>query len=85
MRNATGKPDELLYNDFFTYLTNDRIETMRITPLGGENPGLYSVSGKYKTETNADGLYVIVLSEDDIEIKVKPLLPLIILKWNMSV
>ncbi|HOH17759.1 MAG TPA: ATP-dependent zinc metalloprotease FtsH [Bacilli bacterium] len=76
MRNATGKPDELLYNDFFTYLTNDRIETMRITPLGGENPGLYSVSGKYKTETNADGLYVIVLSEDDIEIKVKPFIAL---------
>ncbi|MGD9886932.1 MAG: ATP-dependent zinc metalloprotease FtsH [Bacilli bacterium] len=76
MRNATGKPDELLYNDFFEYLADDRIETMRITPLGGENPGLYSVSGTYKTDTNADGLYVINLSEDDIEVKVKPFIAL---------
>jgi cell division protease FtsH len=72
MKNATGKPDELLYNDFFSYLDDDRIETMRITPLGGENPGLYSVSGIYVDDSAAKASYVIRLSETDIEVKVKP-------------
>ncbi len=72
MRNASEEPDELKYNDFFTYLDDDRINTMRISPVGGDNAGLYSITGVYINDLGTEGAYVIILSETDIEVTVKP-------------
>ena len=56
-----SKPDDLSYNDFWTYLEDDKIQTMTITPAVGENNQNYVINGKY---TNSDGetkKYEIVL------------------------
>ena len=72
MRNVTTQPDQLGYQDYFTYLENDKVDTIRITPVGGENQSLFNVTGEYTNDDGVKKKYVIILSEVDIETKLKP-------------
>jgi len=72
MRNATGQPDELKYTDFFNYLDANRVETIKIERVGGDNEGLSTITGEYKNELGETKKFVIILSNADIEAKVMP-------------
>ena len=56
-----AKPDDLSYNDFWSYLENDKIQTMTITPAVGENNQNYVITGKYTNSDGEEKKYEIVL------------------------
>ncbi len=63
VRNQTA-PEELTYNDFITYVGNDKIETMEAKPVGnGGNAKLYQVQGKYKDNNGESKQYKIVIDD----------------------
>ena len=57
MRNATAQPDNLALLDFEKYLEEERIESINITRVGGDNEGLVHVSGIYKDELGKEKEY----------------------------
>lgn len=73
MRNATGQPTELTYNDFMEELNAGDIKSIIITPIGGDNLGYVTVSGEYKNDQNQTEKYTIILSEDILISKVYPM------------
>lgn len=64
MRNAATKPDKISEDDFSTYLLQDRIKSVTITPVGGENIGWLTVSGSYLDEDGNPRNYVVIILED---------------------
>ncbi len=74
MRNATGKPDILDENDFELYLNEEKIESVNITPVGGENFGWLTVSGTYLDEEGNGRRYQLIILEDIFLLKFYPLI-----------
>lgn len=66
--------DTLYYNDFVTYVDNDRIIANKngydviATPAGGENAGLYVIEGTYKPEgTDKTKNFQVVVTTSQLE------------------
>lgn len=72
MRNAATAPDEFDLKDFETYLERDRIESVKATPVGGENIGWLRISGKYLDEENNERRYVLIVLEDQFLVDFYP-------------
>lgn len=57
----SSKPDEITYNDFWTYVEENKITEMKATPVGsGGNANLYHISGKYK-DADQERRFVITI------------------------
>ncbi len=56
---------EFTYKDFITELPNDSFSNMTAKPVGGENYGMYSISGKY-TYNAVEYNFVLVVTEQEL-------------------
>lgn len=61
MRNATAQPDNLVVTDFEEYLNQDRIKSIDITPVGGDNEALVTISGIYIDGNGKELNYYLVI------------------------
>ena len=59
--DSVSKPDELKLGDFWTYLEEDKIQTVVIKPAGGENNNNYYITGKYENESGEMKNYEILI------------------------
>jgi len=66
INRSAKKPDELTQQDFWSYIENDKIDSMTITPAGGENNGFYYITGKYLNSDNEEARYEIYLPVDTV-------------------
>lgn len=73
MRNASGKPDKLNYNDFRQYVIEGRIENATITPLGGDNIGYVNISGDYRDSENQKARYTVMIPETSLDNEILPI------------
>lgn len=64
--NATGSPDKLEYNDFFDYLEGNKIKSVSVTPVGGNNEDLFTVQGIYYNAENKETKFTVIISGEDI-------------------
>ena len=67
MKNATGQPDKLHYSKFDTYLKEDRIKSITITPVGGENRTFLELKGEYTDDYGTNKKYVVLIHETYID------------------
>jgi len=74
MRNLTGRPDELTYNDFIQYVEEGRIERVTITPVGGDNIDLDNITGVYKNSENKSAYFTVIVNRDEFQNKILPIL-----------
>lgn len=74
MKNITGKPDELSYNEFITYVNDGRIQRIDITPVGGENQGLDNLTGEYINSEGEKAYFSIIMDRNDFQENFKPTL-----------
>ncbi|MDD4389094.1 MAG: hypothetical protein PHV87_07810, partial [Bacilli bacterium] len=72
MHNAADKPDKPELNDFLNYAEKDRIKSVAITPLGGNNIGYVNVTGEYINDEGIITRYNIIISEDILNDSVVP-------------
>ena len=68
--NSVSKPDKLTATDFWEYLEDDKIKTIEITPMEGDNNSKSVVTGKYIDENGEEKRYSITLYEKDIQEKI---------------
>ena len=64
MRNAATAPDELDIKDFETYLVEEKIKSVDVTPVGGENLGWLRITGKYLDEEGRERRYEIIILQE---------------------
>ncbi|NLD26330.1 MAG: ATP-dependent zinc metalloprotease FtsH [Acholeplasmataceae bacterium] len=64
MRNATAQPDNLVVTDFEEYLNQNRIKSIDITPVGGENEELVTISGIYTDANGKDLNYYFIIDRE---------------------
>lgn len=57
VRNTASQPDVLSENDFVTNLNNNRIDSINVTPIGGDNLDLVSITGTYRNSENVKKNY----------------------------
>lgn len=74
MKNITGKPDELSYNEFITYVNDGKIQRIDITPVGGENQGLDNLTGEYINSEGEKAYFSIIIDRNDFQENFKPIL-----------
>ena len=62
VNNSLGKPDELTQYDFHELLEDEKIKSINIKPIGGDNKDFFEVYGIYLDATNKEKNYSSVLS-----------------------
>ncbi len=65
-----SQADELTSQDFWTYLDNNQIESMKVQPAGGNNSDDYVISGKYIDENGNVRKYEIIYPKNIIDEKI---------------
>ena len=68
--DSVSKPDELKVEDFWTYLEEDKIQTVVIKPAGGENNNNYYITGKYENESGEKKNYEILIPASVVDEKI---------------
>jgi len=68
--DSVSKPDELKVEDFWTYLEEDKIQTVVIKPAGGENNNNYYITGKYENESGEMKNYEILIPASVVDEKI---------------
>ena len=62
--NTSSSPDELSYNDFNDYVTNNKIVSATAKPVGsGGNAKLYQISGTYLKGDGSEAKYEIIIDD----------------------
>ena len=72
MRNITGRPDELSYTDFKEYVEDGRIQSVTVTPVGGENIGLDNITGEYIDEDGNKAYFSVIIDREDFKANFQP-------------
>jgi len=72
MRNITGRPDELSYTDFKEYVEDGRIQSVTVTPVGGENIGLDNITGEYIDEDGNKVYFSVIIDREDFKANFQP-------------
>ena len=68
---STKKPEVITYNEFVERVGNQSIKgDLSAIPVGGENYGLYKISGKY-TENDQNVTFTLIIQEDMLSTIIK--------------
>ncbi|MDD2492523.1 MAG: ATP-dependent zinc metalloprotease FtsH [Bacilli bacterium] len=62
INNSLGKPDELTQYDFHELLEKEKLKSINIKPIGGDNKDFFEVYGAYLNADNEEKNYTAVLS-----------------------
>ncbi|MDD3171349.1 MAG: ATP-dependent zinc metalloprotease FtsH [Bacilli bacterium] len=64
INNSIGQPDELTQYDFHELLEDEKLKTINITPIGGDNSDFFKVYGIYIGSENVEKNYSAILSAE---------------------
>ncbi len=61
INRQAGKPDELEQKDFWEIFKDNKIDSINVTPAGGENNGFYNITGEYINSKGEKAKYEVLI------------------------
>lgn len=62
---SSSQVKTLTYADYYTLVENSKVSTAEVSPAGGENYGLFEISGVYNAG-DGDARYYVVVTEEQL-------------------